>query len=914
MKKVVVRITAIAVAVLLVASIAIVAVSTYKAATKSLYLSAKSLFISVGDTVDINSFYTDGSSTNKVAYYTNNSNIAKIERGGGFLTAVGTGSTTIYAQDTVSGHKATCTVTVASGYVPVTSDNVVNTLHKGYNSFCDVLGINYNTYQQWLKDRDHNGKYPNYYLGTPFDNDGDYRMPNGDQSSRYATGNYGLPTTEPVTNCTGFVWHVLQSVSSKKYLVPAETGWVTLYRDYRISRYYFDNKATMLNSGLLEKGDIIWQFVTDSEYYGSGYNHIGIYYGNGHSDVFWHSTTPENHITEIRGAGRPVTFFVVLKARTTIPFTLNRSSATYGAGEVGTLFATSYDKRYTPVYTSSNSNVAYAKNGKIYTNKVGTATITATCGNQKRYCTVKVIKAPTKLNINCTQRTLGIGETYDFNTSFLSGEGCASVGYKSSNPKVCAVIANGGIVKATGVGTAKITAYVFNGVHVDATVTVGKAPTKIYLNRTNFYLGVGESYDINASIPAGEKTSWITYTSSNPKVATVGKYNCLTKAVSPGTITVTATAYNGVKTTTRVTVVKAPTKLLINTPKRIMGVGENFQFFCKFLKGEGTGIVRYVSSDPSVCEINPTSGLAKAKGKGTATITASVYNGVKVTSQAVVMDPATDVIMNSGDRVMGVGEKFDFDSWLPNGQGTTSLLYSTSNAKVVDVAAAGGLSTAKACGNAKITVKAGNGVSRTVNITVKNAPTKLILNTTEITIGKGETFDFNHFFPGGQGTTSVRYYSYKPEIADITEKDGVVTGVETGTAIVCCKAYNGVYTYMRVNVLDAPEELDLSDEEITLTQGDTFDLEAIVPEGTTSRKITFVSSDTDVAAVSVPGGSKVGTITAKAEGKAEITVTTFNGISKTCTVNVVLPEPEPEPEPEESTETVTEPVTENVEP
>ena len=54
----------------------------------------------------------------------------------------------------------------------------------------------------------------------------------------------------------------------------------------------------------------------------------------------------------------------------------------------------------------------------------------------------------------------------------------------------------------------------------------------------------------------------------------------------------------------------------------------------------------------------------------------------------------------------------------------------------------------------------------------------------------------------------------------------------------------------------------------------------------------------------------MGTITAKAEGKAEITVTTFNGISKTCTVNVVLPEPEPEPEPEESTENVTE----NVEP
>lgn len=904
MKKIVIRITAIAIALLMTASIVIVAVSssTSHAASKSLYLSAKSLFISVGDTVDINSFYTDGSSTSKVAYFSNNSGIANIQRGGGFLTAVGTGSTTIYAQDTVSGHKAYCTVTVASGYVPVTSSNVVNTLHKGRNGFCDVLGINWNTYQQWLKDRDHNGKYPKYYLGTPFDNDGDYRMPNGDRSSKYATGNYGLPTTEPVTNCTGFVWHVLQSVSSKKYLVPAETGWVTLYRDYSISRYYFDSKSVMLNSGLLEKGDIIWQFVTDSEYYGSGYNHIGIYYGNGKSDVFWHSTTPENHITEIRGAGRPVTFYVVLKARASVPFTLNRSSATYGAGEVGTLFATAYDKRYVPVYTSNNPNVAYAQNGKIYTKNVGNAVITAKCGNQVATCSVKVIKAPTALNINCTQRTLGIGETYDFNTSFKSGEGCASVAYKSSNPKVCSVIASGGIVKATGVGTATITAYVFNGVHVDATVNVGYAPTKITLNRTNFYLGVGESFDINASIPAGQKTSTITYTSSNAKVATVGKYNCITKGIAPGSITVTATAYNGVKTTTRVTVVKAPTKLYINTPKRIMGVGENFQFFCKFNKGEGTGIVRYTSSDPSVCSVNPTSGLAKAAGKGTATITASVYNGVKVTSQAVVMDPATDVIMNSGDRTMSVGEKFDFDAWLPLGQGTTSLIYSSSNAKVVDVAAAGGVATAKAPGTTKVSVKAGNGVSRAVNITVKYAPTKLILNTTDITIGKGESFDFNHFFLGGQGTSSVRYYSYKPEIADITEKDGIATAKQSGTVILCCKAYNGVYTYMKVNVLDAPEELSLSDEEITLNKGETFDLGAVLPQGTASRKTTFTSTDNEIAEVKAPGGSGICTITAKAEGITTITVTTFNGLSKTCVVNVTSPKAE-EDEPVSVSET-----------
>ena len=889
MKKTVTRITAIAIAVLLVASITIVAVTSSRAASKTLSLSAKALHLSVGDTVDINSFYSDGSTTKNIAYFSNNSKVANIQRGGGFLTAAGTGSTTVYAQDIVTGHKAYCSVTVSSGYVSVGTNNVVNTLHKGSRGLCDVLGINWNTYQQWLKDRDHNGKYPHYYLGTPFDNDGDYRMPNGDRSSKYATGNYGLPTTTPVTNCTGFVWHVLQSVSSKKYLVPAETGWVTLYRDYNISRYYFTSKGSMLNSGLLEKGDVIWQFVTDSEYSASGYNHIGIYYGNGKSDVFWHSTTPENHITEIRGAGRPVTFFVVLKARTQTPFTLNRTSGTLGAGEVGKLFATSYDKRYTPVYTSNNPNVAYAKNGNVYTKNVGTAVITAKCGDQTAKCTFKVMKAPTWLGINLKQRTLGIGETFDFNASLKSGEGCGSIAYKSSNPKVCAVNAAGGLAKGTGVGTATITAYVFNGVHVDATVTVGKAPTKIYLNRTNFYLGVGESYDINASIPAGQKTSTITYTSSNPKVATVGKYNCMTKAVSPGTITVTATAYNGVKTTTKVYVVKAPKKLTLNATKKNMGVGEKFQFSCMFNKGEGTGIVNYVSSDPSVVEVSKNKGLAVAKSKGTATITCSAYNGVKVSCQMTVMDPATEVIMNSGDRVMGIGEKFDFNSWLPAGQGTTSLLYSSSNAKVVDVAAAGGLATAKGKGTAKITAKAGNGVSKSANITVKNAPTKLILNTTEITIGKGETFDFNHFFLGGQGTSAVRYYSYKPEIADIVESNGVVTGKEVGTAIVCCKAYNNVYTYMKVNVLDAPDDLTV-DEEVTATAGDVFDLEAFFPEGTTSRKVTFTSSDKEIAEITVPGGSKVGTVTAKAEGEVIITVSTYNGISKTCKLTVLAPE------------------------
>jgi uncharacterized protein YjdB len=94
---------------------------------------------------------------------------------------------------------------------------------------------------------------------------------------------------------------------------------------------------------------------------------------------------------------------------------------------------------------------------------------------------------------------------------------------------------------------------------------------------------------------------------------------------------------------------------------------------------------------------------------------------------------------------------------------------------------------------------------------------------------------------------------------------------------------------MRVNVLDAPDDLTV-DEEVTATAGDVFDLEAFFPEGTTSRKVTFTSSDKEIAEITVPGGSKVGTVTAKAEGEVTITVSTYNGISKTCKLTVLAPE------------------------
>ncbi|MBE6825243.1 MAG: hypothetical protein E7513_07915 [Ruminococcaceae bacterium] len=128
-----------------------------------------------------------------------------------------------------------------------------------------------------------------YYLGTPYMS-GDHRNPKGDCKKSYGKldkkGVAGM-------NCTGFVWHALYKATAKNKgntkLIPNVTGWYDFYVQNNISRRYFSSKKAMLESGYLEKGDIIWMYHR-SELTISGYHHMGIYWGDGKTDVLWHSS------------------------------------------------------------------------------------------------------------------------------------------------------------------------------------------------------------------------------------------------------------------------------------------------------------------------------------------------------------------------------------------------------------------------------------------------------------------------------------------------------------------------------------------------------------------------------------------------------------------------------------------------
>lgn len=151
-------------------------------------------------------------------------------------------------------------------------------------TLCSALNMDFQKYMDWLKAHEKN----NYYIGTPYKGY-DHRNPKGD-----CGGAYGKNDVKGVAamNCTGFVWHVLYKATKASggntSIIPALSGWYTFYSSHKITRKYFSSKSAMLNSGYLEKGDIIWMF-DGSETVLSDYHHIGIYWGDGKSDVLWHS-------------------------------------------------------------------------------------------------------------------------------------------------------------------------------------------------------------------------------------------------------------------------------------------------------------------------------------------------------------------------------------------------------------------------------------------------------------------------------------------------------------------------------------------------------------------------------------------------------------------------------------------------
>ena len=335
---------------------------------------------------------------------------------------------------------------------------------------------------------------------------------------------------------------------------------------------------------------------------------------------------------------------------------LNKTALTLGVGEKYTLIKSSPtgSDLSDAIFTSHNPEVATvdAETGEITAVQNGTAIITITTHNGTvAECMLTVKNSPTSISLNKTAIMLGIGETFDLNSSLPSGEAAYHIAYSSDNAEIASVISSGGLVTANKTGTATVTATAYNGVKVSCTVTVRNAPTKLKLNATSLTLGVGEIFDLNSSMPKGEAAYHIAYSSDNEEVACVKRSGGLVTANKTGTATVTATAYNGVQVSCTVTVKLAPTEVRLSETSVSLGNGKEFTISYTLKAGSYARDIEWTSSDTSVAAVKKateTEAVITAKGRGTATVTLSLYNGV--TAQCIVTVTAIRVYLSPSNQ------------------------------------------------------------------------------------------------------------------------------------------------------------------------------------------------------------------------------------------------------------------------
>ena len=158
-------------------------------------------------------------------------------------------------------------------------------------------------------------------------------------------------------------------------------------------------------------------------------------------------------------------------------------------------------------------------------------------------------------------------------------------------------------------------------------------------------------------------------------------------------------------------------------------------------------------------------------------------------------------------------------------------------------------------------------------------PTKITIPST-VSVEVGESLDIETTVTPSNAEYTLTWSISDNSIATVYQ-NGMITGKSVGYADLKVKADNGVYSMCRVSVYrPTPTNVNMKSS-LAMNVGDTYTLSPIVYPTNSKYTLTWTSSDTNVATV-----SSSGEVTAKSAGTANITVTTDNGKTANCKVEV----------------------------
>ncbi len=431
-----------------------------------------------------------------------------------------------------------------------------------------------------------------------------------------------------------------------------------------------------------------------------------------------------------------------------------------------------------------------------------------------------------------------------------------------------------------------------NGITTAAKVC---AVTSLSVAPSTLSVSAGSTGTLQAALSTTDCTTQpsVNWSSSTPSVASVDG-NGIVTALVPGTATITAASLSATGSAT-VTVTAAPVAtvevaLTVASPLP----GQQSQASAILRSSSGTVLtgrpVTWSSANAAVAFVDNIGGVI-AVAPGTTTITATAEGRSGSATITVQPFPVASVSLTVANATMRVGETQVATAAARDGNGAVlpgrSIAWSSSNTAVASVSASGSV-TALSVGTAAISASSeGQFASVALTVTPNTASVDLSLAQTTLIAGQQTQATAEVRDAAGNALTAepVTFASSNVAIATVSST-GLVTSVAPGTANI--SATSGSISRsvaLTVTPVVAPiAAILLTPATANLQVGATTQLSASPRDAMnavlTGRTITFTSSATAVAAVSVDG-----VVTAVSPGSATITASA-EGVNATAAITV----------------------------
>jgi len=290
-------------------------------------------------------------------------------------------------------------------------------------------------------------------------------------------------------------------------------------------------------------------------------------------------------------------------------------------------------------------------------------------------------------------------------------------------------------------------------------------------------LGKGETYDF------GIKDA--TITSNKKSVVSANNKKSIIKAEKTGSAKVTVKSGGKKLGICKVTVRKTPDKVTLSQKKLTLSATDTYTLKVTLPKKTASNKLTWKSSNKKVATVDK-NGVVKALKKGTTKITVTTFNKKSATCKITVNNDPLSVSFPMESITIGKGESVTIKPVVNEGA-KPKYTWKSKKKSIATVDKNGKITGKKAGSSTTITVKTQNDKTAKLKVSVKAAPTKVTLS--DATVEVGSTVQLKAKLSSKSASYKLTWKSSNKKVATV-DKNGLVKGIEAGTATITVSTFN----------------------------------------------------------------------------------------------------------------------------